>query len=94
MNGKAKSVTLPDGKTGIEWESLEKPCLNQWYRTMDSELDYWKITKDYYSPERRETLYRIVEYYNGDILYSGHSLKSIRMIMRENTYRIVIDHGL
>ena len=94
MNGKAKAVPLPDGKTGIEWESLEKPCLNQWYRTMDNELDYWKITKDYYSPERRETLYRIVEYYNGDILYSGHSLKSIRMIMRENTYRIVIDHGL
>ena len=91
MNKNAKVVTLPDGKTGVEWERLEKPCLNQWYRTMDNELDYWKMTKDYYSPERRETLYKIVEYYNGDILYSGHSLKSIREIMRENTYRKVVE---
>ena len=60
MSRSAKAVTLPDGKTGIEWERLEKPCLNQWYRTMDNDLDYWKITKDYYSPERRERCIRLL----------------------------------
>lgn len=83
-----KARELPEGKTGYYWEALEKPCLNHWYRTQDG-IDFWKITKDYYSLERHETLYRIVEYYNGDILYSGHSLKSCRELLKENTYRVV-----
>ena len=83
-----KATQLPDGKTGYYWEVNEKPCLNHWYRTQDG-IDFWKITKDYYSPQRRETFYNIVEYYNGDILFSGHSLKSCREILKENTYRVV-----
>ena len=83
-----KARELPEGKTGYYWEVQETPCLNHWYRTQDG-IDFWKITKDYYSPERHETLYKIVEYYNGDILYSGHSLKSCRALLKENTYRVV-----
>ena len=46
--------------------------------------------KDYHSPETKITYYKIIEYYNGDILYCGHTLAQIREIIRDNTYRMVI----
>ena len=89
-NAKEVKTALPDGKTGIEWRMKEKPCLNHWYRIKGKELDFWRINKDFYSPETKITYYKIVEYYNGDILYCGRTLKQIRMIMRDETYRMVI----
>ena len=83
-------VLLPNGKTGIEWTQREKPSVNHWYMTKDSDTDYWKIVKDFHSPETRITYYKIVEYYNGYILYCGRTLAQLREIMRDNTYRMVI----
>lgn len=86
-----KIVKLPEQKTGICWTMKEKPSVNHWYRCIgDSDCDYWKILKDFHSPETKITYYKIVEYYNGDILYSGRTLAQIRGIMRENTYRMVL----
>lgn len=90
MNEPLKGIRLANGKTGIEWTNREKPSVNHWYMTKDSETDYFKITKDFYSPETWITYYRIVEYYNGDILYTGHTLAQIREIMKDFTYRMVI----
>ena len=90
MNEPLKTILLPNGKNVVEWTRKEKPNVNQWYLCKDSDTDFWKITKDFHSPETNETYYKIVEYYNGDILYSGHSLAQIREIMRDNTYRMVI----
>ncbi len=90
MNNTTKMVPLVNGRNAIEWTQCEKPSVNQWYLSKDSEDDYWKITKDFYSEETKETYYRIVEYYNGDILYCGRSLSQVREIMRDNTYRTVI----
>ena len=81
---------LPDGKSGISWTNKEKPSLNHWYRTISKEADYWKMIKDFHSPETNITYYKIVEYYNGDVLYSGSTLSQLRKIMRNNTYRMVI----
>ena len=85
-----KWVQLPNGKSAVEWVRYEKPCVNHWYLCKDSNTDYWKIMKDYHSPETKQTYYKIVEYYNGDILYCGHTLAQIREIIRDNTYRMVI----
>ena len=90
MNEPLKTILLPNGKNAVEWTSKEKPCVNHWYLTKDSDTDYWKITKDFHSPETNETYYKIVEYYNGDIPYCGHTLAQLREIMRDNTYRMVI----
>ena len=90
MSEPMKGITLANGKTGIEWTSKEKPCVGHWYLCKDSESDYLKITKDYYCEPLKTTFYRIVEYYNGDILYVGHTLAQIREILRDNTYRMVI----
>lgn len=90
MNEPLKTIQLSNGKHAVEWTHKEKPAVNQWYLCKDSETDYWKIAKDYHSPETRETYYKIVEYYNGDILYCGHTLAQIREIMRSETYRMVI----
>ena len=90
MNEPSKMILLPNGKTAIEWTRRENPSVNQWYLCKDSYTDYWKIMKDYHSPETKETYYKIVEYYNGNILFSGHTLALIREIMRDNTYRTVI----
>lgn len=87
---KMKGILLENGKTAIEWEQKQKPCVGHWYLCKDSDTTYWKITKDYYCEPLRETLYKIVEYYNGDILYSAHTLSGIRQILKENTYRMVI----
>ena len=84
-----KTVELSDGQ-GITWSRREKPSLNHWYRCISDERDYWKIVKDFHSPEKRITYYKIVEYYNGDVLYVGKPLAVIRQIMRNNTYRMVI----
>lgn len=78
------------GGTGIPWANREKPCINHWYRMRDKERDYWKIAKDFHSPETNKTYYKIVEYFNGDILYAGKSLAVIRQLMRDNTFRMVI----
>lgn len=83
-------MLLLDGKTGINWSKREKPSINHWYRTKDLDLDYWKIKKDFYSPKTGITYYKIVEYYNGDVLYTGHSLAAIREIIRDNTFRMVV----
>lgn len=85
-----KTVLLPNGKRAVEWISREKPCVNHWYLCKGSDMDYWKITKDYHSPETKQTYYKIVEYYNGSIIYCGHTLAQIREIVRDNTYRTVI----
>lgn len=82
-------VQLASGKTAYRWSKNEKPCINHWYQTR-LETDYWKIQKDFYCKETNVTYYRIVEYYNGDCLFSGKSLAQIREIMRDNTYRMVI----
>lgn len=84
-------VQLMNGLTAIEWTNKEKPCLNHWYLIKGETCkDYWKITKDYYSPETNKTYYRIVEFYNGSILYSGKTLAQVRELMRYGTYRAVI----
>ena len=90
MNGTLNTVQLPNGKHAVEWTRREKPCLNHWYLCKDSDTTYWKIAKDYHSPETKITYYKIIEYYNGDILYCGHTLEQIREIMRDCTYRMVI----
>ena len=81
---------LPDGRKAYLWAQNYKPEVNHWYLNRDSENEFWKITKDFYSPEEKTTYYRIVSYYNGDILYTGRTLAQIRAIMRNNTYRMVI----
>ena len=90
MNEPLKTIPLLNGKNAVEWTTREKPSVNHWYLCKDTDTDYWKIAKDFHSPETRETYYKIVEYYNGDILYSGHTLAQIREIIRDNTYRMVI----
>ena len=72
MEQKPNIVQLKNGLTAFEWTQKEKPCLNHWYLIKgETYKDYWKITKDYYNPETNKTYYRIVEFYNGSILYSG-----------------------
>lgn len=82
---------LPGNISGVLWDGNERPSLNHWYRVrrIDSAV-YWKIVKDFHSPETKETYYKIIEYYTGDNIYCGKSLARIRQIMRENTYRMVI----
>ena len=88
---KPKIIQLKNGLTAFEWTQKEKPCLNHWYLIKgETYKDYWKITKDYYSPETNKTYYRIVEFYNGSILYSGKTLSQVRELMRYGTYRQVI----
>lgn len=83
-----EQLILPDGEIGVKWLNTEKPCLNHWYRVIQKDCDYWKVVKDYYNPERNVTLYKIVEYYNGDVIYSGLALWQIRSIMRDCTFRM------
>ena len=90
MTKEKKGIPLPGGKTGIEWTQREKPSLNHWYRTKDFEQDYWKIVKDYHAPQTGMTYYKIVEYYNSDILYAGKTLAQLWEIMRNWTFRMVI----
>lgn len=86
-----KTVSLKPNHTAFLWTNKEKPELNHWYRVIgDVDRDYWKIAKDFHSHETGITYYKIVEYFNGDILYSGKTLASIRQIMRNNTYRMVL----
>ena len=84
-----ETVALSSGKIAYRWSRNEKPCINHWYMTR-LELDYWKIMKDFYCKETNVTYYKIIEYYNGDILFSGKTLSQIREIIRDNTYRMVI----
>ena len=82
-------IRLASGKTATRWTRNEKPEVNHWYQLRLS-VDYWKIQKDFHSPEKNITYYRIVEYVNGDLIYSGKSLAQCREIIRENTYRMVV----
>lgn len=90
MNEPLKTIQLPNGKNAVEWTSKEKPSVNHWYLSKYDELDYLKIVKDFYNPETKITYYKIVEYFNGDNQYCGHTLAQVREIMRENTYRMVV----
>ena len=83
------TIRLASGKTATRWTRREKPEVNHWYQLRLS-VDYWKIQKDFHSPEKGITYYRIVEYVNGDLIYSGKSLAQCREIIRENTYRMVV----
>ena len=85
-----KLKMLPEGKAGIAWTNKERPSVNHWYRTISKEADYWKIVKDFHSPETKITYYKIIEYYNGDVMYSGKTLAELRILIRDNTYRMVI----
>lgn len=84
-----EQIQLPNKKIGIRWTHKERPSINHWYMLINEE-DYWKIVKDFHSPERKVTYYKIVEYYNGDFIYVGKTLSEIREIVRNNTYRMVI----
>lgn len=77
---------------GILWTHGEKPCLNHWYRMIKDD-DFLKIVKDYHNEEENITYYKIVEYRQGDNLYTGKTLARARTIMRELTYRRA-DNGL
>ena len=83
------TIRLASGKTATRWTRREKPEVNHWYQQR-LQMDYWKIVKDFHSPEKNTTYYRIVEYVNGDIIYSGKSLAQCRELIRENTYRMVV----
>ena len=87
--GKPTIVALASGKKAYIWTNNEKPSINHWYMTR-REIDYWKIQKDFHCQENNVTYYKIVEYYNGDCLFTGKTLAQIREIMRDNTYRMVI----
>ena len=82
-------IRLASGKTATRWTRLEKPEVNHWYQ-LRLAMDYWKIQKDFRSPEKGITYYRIVEYVNGDLIYSGKTLAQCRELIRENTYRMVV----
>ena len=84
------TVQLSNGKTAFCWSDGERPCINHWYLLKEPGLDYWKIMKDFHDKETNITYYKIVEYYNGEILYCGKSLFQIRQLIRNNTYRMVI----
>lgn len=73
----------------IEWAEQLKPNVNQWYLEKDGQ-DFLKITKDFRSPEEKVTYYKIVSYYDCDILYCGISLAHARSIIRELTYRMAV----
>lgn len=86
-----KTVSLKPNLTAFLWTNKEKPELNHWYRVIgDDDRDYWKIAKDYHSQETGITYYKIIEYYNGDIMCCGKTLAQCRELIRENTYRMVI----
>lgn len=62
--------------------------MNQWYRLKDNDDgDYAKIVKDFYSHTRAKTFYKIVSYYDAEVLYSGKTLVQAREIMKFITYR-------
>ena len=82
-------IRLASGKTATRWTRNKKPEVNHWYQLRLS-VDYWKIQKDFHSPEKNTTYYRIVEYVNGDLIYSGKTLAQCRELIRENTYRMVV----
>lgn len=84
------AVQLSNGKTAFCWSDRERPCTNHWYLMKEPGNDYWKIMKDFYCKETNITYYKIVEYYNSDVIYSGKTLAQIRQLIRNHTYRMVI----
>lgn len=87
---KQNPIILSTGKTAWPWSGNEKPELNHWYQCSAFPLDYWKILKDFHDEESGVTYYKIVEYYNGEILVVGEPLAVCREIIRDHTYRMVI----
>ena len=75
----------------LDWKPSEKPNLNQWYKVRFSEVnDFYKIQKDYHSPEAKRTFYRIISFYDGGIVELGLTLTEAREFIRNLTYRAVI----
>ena len=72
----------------LRWTKDDRPCLNTWYRVIGGHnLAYWKIVKDYHNPRLGRTYYKVVDYYNGDIICCGKALHYCREMIRENTYK-------
>ena len=70
------------------WASDDKPLINCWYRVIGGHsLSYWKIKKDYYDPRLGRCYWKIVDYYNGDVIVQGKSLVYCRQMMKENTLK-------
>ena len=74
----------------MEWTRKDKPCLNHWYRLRTGDLDFIKILKDYHSPETGDTYYKIVTYYDGDIIAVGLSLVQARQYIKDHTRKLVL----
>lgn len=86
---RSHTIILSNGKKAYSWTHRDKPSLNHWYRLI-GERDHWKIIKDFHSDKDNITYYKVVAYYNSDILFSGKTLAEARAIIRDNTYRMVI----
>lgn len=70
------------------WKEADRPLINAWYRVIGGHnLAYWKIKKDYYNPRSGKTYWKIIDYYNGDVICQGKSLYYCRKLMKENTYK-------
>ncbi len=70
------------------WGEDDKPLINAWYRVIGGQnLAYWKIMKDYYNPRLGRCYWKIIDYYNRDIICQGKSLAYCRQLMKENTYK-------
>lgn len=70
------------------WKANEKPNVNQWYRIKsETDVDFYKITKDFRSEELQTTFYKIVEYVNSDIIFCGKTLAQAREILKDFTWR-------
>lgn len=75
----------------VAWNPSEKPNLNQWYKVRYSEHnDFYRIKKDFHSPEMRRTYYKIVSFYDGQTVEQGMTLSEARDFIRDTTYRQVI----
>lgn len=75
----------------IAWTASEKPNINEWYKVKFSEYnDFYKIQKDFYSPEAHRTFYRIISFYDGQLVERGMTLSEAREFIRNLTYRRVI----
>lgn len=74
----------------IKWDpdKKEKPMINAWYRVIGGHnLAYWKIVKDFYNQRLGRCYWKIVDYYNGDIICCGKSLHYCREMIRQNCYK-------
>ena len=87
-------IRFPGGLCVIEWTDKETPCINEWYRTREWIVDYWKIMKDRYDMEKHCCLYKIVSYYDADVIENGLAIWQAKQMLKDNTYRSEITDGL